>query len=175
MIRLFLLLALTFMLCPLSGQITYTRSFDDKLSYFNLEILEPEKDWMKVINRRNNDFMTYDIVFEASPETEIRIEIDEDNFLKSPKFEVHRLIASIASNEGDAIMEYTEYPWRKANHNFNADYAMYVDFEPKKSFSKHKNARALFLYKRNTGFVKYIILYNEELNPFFNKPIRFRK
>lgn len=173
--HLLLFISLTIFSFSLNGQIHFTKSFDNKLSHFNLEVLEPEGEWMKIINLRENDFMDYDIVFEATPETEIRIQIQEDNFIKSPKFEIHRLIASIATNEGDSIIEYTEYPWRRANKDYNADYAMYVDFVPKESFSKHKNARALFLYKRNVGFVKYIILYNEGLNPFFNKPIRFKR
>lgn len=151
----------------------FTKSFDKKLRKYQLEFYEPVESWLKPTPLIKDDFMKYDIVFHNPPSTEIRIAIDKDHRRLYPNVEITRILSHISSNSDDTFIELTQYPARMAKERYGADLVLYADFTPKYSFATHRNGRLLFLYKEGKALVKYIILYEDDLDPFFKLPIRF--
>ena len=153
--------------------LTFTRKFTKKLDKHGIEFYYPIERWLKLSDKRKDDFMTYDVVLHSPPDIEARIDIDKDHRRLYPNIEIASLLAHISTNDEDALIEYTKYPNRRAKEEYGADLVLYADFTPKESFSDYPNGRALILYKEGEALIKYIILYEQYLDPFFKLPLKF--
>lgn len=151
----------------------YTKKFTKLLDRHNLEFYLPVERWMKITNLKKDDYLEYDAVFHSPPNVEVRLLIDKDAHHLFPNIEIVKLIAHISTNEEDAMVEITEYPSGMSQERYGADFALYADFTPKASFTSYPYGRLLCLYKEGGSLVRYIILYDDQLDPFFSLPIRF--
>ena len=130
---------------------------------------------MKATPLLEDEYAQYDLVLHSPPDIELRIDFDADGYALFPNVEVPRILASLSSNEEDEFIEYTIYPRSYAYSNYGADIALFADFTPKAGMTHHKNARLLCLYKEGYALVKLIILYEDDLDPYFKMPMRFKK
>ena len=151
----------------------FTKKFSKKLDKHGIEFYSPVERWIKPVNKQKDSFLKYDMVLHSPPEIEVRIQIDKDHRRLIPTVEIVRLLSHISTNDEDAFIEYTKYPKSYAMSNYGADLAIYADFIPKLSFSTSPRGRVLILYREGEAMVKYIILYESELDPYFKFPLRF--
>jgi len=153
----------------------FTRSFDAKLEKYEIEFYHPTERWLKASPLIADDFLNYDLVLHSPPDIEIRIDIDEDHYRLFPNVEIQRSLASIATNDEREYIEITQYSKRYARNHYGADLALYADFTPKRSFGSLPNGRLLCLYKEGNALIKIIILYDQDLDPYFKMPMRFKE
>ncbi len=151
----------------------YTKKFTKLLERHNLEFYLPVERWMKLSTVQEDEYLRYDAVFHSPPNVEIRLIVDKDTDLLFPNVEIVKLISHITTNEEDTFVEITEYPSKMSQERYGADFVLYADFQPKQTFTQYPYGRLLCLYKEGGSLVKYIILYDDQLDPFFKLPIRF--
>ena len=154
---------------------TFTKSFTDQLEHLDIEFFYPTERWLKAAPLTEDDYAKYDLVLHSPPDIELRIDIDADGYAIFPNVEVPRILASLASNSEDEFIEYTIYPRSYARSNYNAEIALFADFTPKPGLTNYPNARLLCLYKEGYALIKMIILYEDELDPYFKMPMKFKK
>ncbi len=153
----------------------YTKKFTRLLERHHLEFYLPVERWMKLSTVQRDEYLRYDAVFHSPPNVEVRLIIDKDTDLLFPNIEIVKLISHITTNEEDTFIEITEYPSGMSEERYGADFVLYADFKPKESFTSYPYGRLLCLYKEGGSLVKYIMLYDGQLDPFFSLPIRFAK
>ncbi len=158
-----------------SGQsgLVFTKSFNQKLERYDIEFFLPVERWLKPAPYTRDDFMQYDLVLHSPPDIEIRIDIDSDHKKFVPTVEIQRTVAHLATNDENEYVEFTRYPASYAHNYFGADLVMYADFTPKESLTSFPNARMLCLYKESRALIKFIILYKDQLDPYFKIPLKF--
>ena len=154
--------------------IQFTHSFDLKLMIYDLEFFSPVERWLKITPLEEDDYLDYDLVLHSPPGIEMRIDIDSDHSRYVPTVEFQRALSSIATNDDDVLMEVTKHSTRYARNQFSADLAMTADFVPKRSFSNYPYGRLLSFYKEGRGMVKIVLLYEDSLDPYFNRPLKFK-
>ena len=177
-VKLILYIILIIISIPALGQeqLVYTKSFTKKIERVGLEFFRPVERWMKAAPTYKDDFMNYDLVLHSYPDLEARIKIDRDTRRKPviPNVEITRLIASMATNRQASEIKISKYQEAYAREQYGADLVLFADFEPKEGFSNFSKGRILCLYKKDRALVSYIILYNEDLEPYFETPLRFK-
>ncbi len=151
----------------------YTKKFSRLLERHNLEFYLPVERWMKLSPLQEDEYLRYDAVFHSPPNVEVRLIIDKDTDLLFPNVEIVKLISHITTNEEDTFIEITEYPSKMSKERYGADFVLYADFQPKQTLTSLPYGRLLCLYREGGSLVKYIILYDGQLDPFFKLPIRF--
>ena len=152
----------------------FTKSFNHKLEKYDIEFYLPVERWLKPAPYTKDEFMQYDLVLHSPPDIEIRIDIDRDRKKLVPTVEIQRAVSTLATNDENEYIEFTKYPTSYAKTYFGADLALYADFTPKESLTSLPNARMLCLYKESRALIKFIILYQDQLDPYFKIPLKFR-
>ena len=172
-----LLWAFLFILLPSSliGQddFVYSKKFTKTLERHNLEFYLPVERWMKISPIDQDEFLKYDAIFHSPPNVEARIVIKKDHNTMFANVEIVKMLAHISTNKDDAVIEITEYPTKRSEDQYGADFVLYADFIPKQSFSTMPRGRLLCLFKEGQSLVQYIILYEGSLDPYFKMPLRF--
>lgn len=154
-------------------EFVFTKQFSKKLKKHQIEFFYPVERWLKLSNKTKDEFMNYDLVLHSPPDIEMRLVIHRDHPRFYPNVEITRTLAHISTNDENAFIEYTQYPRRQAWERYGADLVLYADFEPKASFTHYPNGRVLVLYKEGEAMIKCIILYKNELDPYFKLPMKF--
>ena len=154
-------------------ELIFTRKFTKKLKRHQIEFFHPVERWLKLSDKTKDEFLTYDLILHSPPDVELRMIIDRDHSRLFPNVEIVRTMAHISSNADDALIEYTQYPKRQAWERYGADLVLYADFTPKRSYTTFPNGRVLVLYREGEALIKCIILYEQELDPYFKLPMRF--
>lgn len=152
----------------------FTKKFSKTIKKHNLEFYLPVERWLKVSPTVEDEYLSYDMVLHSPPNVEVRMIIDEDHPKLFPNIEIVKAMTHISTNEHDAIIEITEYPSKRSQELYGADFVLYADFTPKTSFSSYPNGRLLCLYKEGNALVKYILLYEGSLDPYFRMPLKFK-
>ena len=153
--------------------IRFTNSFDLKLLIHDIDFFDPVERWLKITPMEDDEYLKYDAVFHSPPSIEMRIDIDPDHRRFVPTVEIQRALSSIASNDENLTMEVTKFPRRYAKEKFQADLVVQADFIPKFSFSSFPFGRLIAVYKEGKALIKIIILYEDQLDPYFNRPLSF--
>jgi len=151
----------------------FTKRFSKTLEKHNLEFYLPVERWLKLSTVKTDDYLKYDAVLHSPPNVEVRIIIDQDDKHLFPNVDIVKTLSHISTNDDDALVEVTEYPRQRSQDQYGADFVLYADFRPKESFSTYPNGRLLCLYKEGEALVKYIILYEGAIDPYFKMPLRF--
>ena len=175
------ILKILLFLCPLimchqigaQDDFIFTKKFTKKIAKHNLEFYLPVERWLKVSPIVQDEYLKYDMVLHSPPNVEVRLIIDEDHSKLYPNIEIVKTMAHISSNDDDAIIEITEYPSQRSKDLYGADFVLYADFNPKESFSTYRNGRLMCLYKEGNALIKYILLYDGKLDPYFKMPLKF--
>ena len=164
-----------FFTSTLSGQddFIYSKKFTKTLERHNLEFYLPVERWMKISPIDEDEFLKYDAIFHNPPNVEARVVIKKDHNMMFANVEIVKMLAHISTNEDDAVIEITEYPSKRSQDQYGADFVLYADFIPKQSFTTMPRGRLLCLYKEGQSLVQYIILYEGSLDPYFKMPLRF--
>jgi hypothetical protein len=157
------------------GQMILTKQFTSTLEKHELIWYTPVERWLKLTPMTSDQYLQYDVVVHSPPNVEARIIIKEDGPKLYPNIEIVKMLAHISTNEEDTLIEVTEYPRRRSEDMYGADFVLYADFIPKSSFSNYPNGRLLCLYKEGQALVQYILLYEGALETYFKMPIRFIK
>ena len=171
-----LVASLTILFSPsLIGQddFIYSKKFTNTLERHNLEFYLPVERWMKMSPIDQDEFLKYDAIFHSPPNVEARIVIKKDHNTMFANVEIVKMLAHISTNDDDAVIEITEYPSKRSQDQYGADFVLYADFVPKQSFSTMPRGRLLCLFKEGHSLVQYIILYEGSLDPYFKMPLRF--
>lgn len=165
------------MLCTTSilsqDDFIYSKKFTKTLERHNLEFYLPVERWMKISPIDEDEFLKYDAIFHSPPNVEARVVIKKDHNTMFANVEIVKMLAHISTNEDDAVIEITEYPSKRSQDQYGADFVLYADFIPKQSFSTMPRGRLLCLFKEGQSLVQYIILYEGALDPYFKMPLRF--
>ena len=164
-------------LCAQSN-LTFTKSFTRKLEKANLEFYHSIERWLKVAPDKKDRHIKHDIVLHSPPDIEVRIKIwnsKKKREAQHPHVLTSTTLASIATNDDHAWISMKPLPYQEANELYGADRALIAEFTPKSNYSNHSKGRMLSIYNEDSEIlVSYIILYDSELDPFFELPIRFR-
>ena len=155
-------------------------SFQEKIEKMGVEIYFPIENRIKQKRIPEDDYLEYDLVLKSRNKFEIRYflypEGDHAYGTVHPHVEMTRTIASIATNDEDENIRITSLATREAQRRFGADWGIYADFVPKKSFSSFEIGRIVYLYKEGRGHLNCIILYKKDnLDAFMGLPVRFKE
>ena len=173
---LIILVSVFYPLNSLFGQdsFVFTKKFNKKLKRHNIEFFYPVERWLKTSSLERDQFMKYDLVLDSPPDIQVRIDIDRDKRTLFPNVMIQTTLSNISTNDENAFIEITQYPNRYALETYGADLALYADFTPKSGFTSFRNGRMLCLYKEGNALIKFIILYDDKLDPYFKLPLRFK-
>lgn len=157
------------------AQMVYTKAFTKKLERSGVEFYHPVERWLKASSVMKDDYMSYDLVLHSFPDLEARIVIDRERRSKPifPNVEITRILANISTNDQESQIKISKYPDDEAKGIYGADLVVYADFIPKTSYSTFSKGRILCQYKEGVALLSYIILYEDELDPYFEMPMRF--
>jgi len=153
--------------------------FSEKVNRLDLEFFTPVERQMKTKKLLKDDFFEYDLVLRSKNQLDIRYILqpfdNQNNRVLYPHIELTRMIASIATNDEEEDILVNGFSGCKAKNDYGADWGLYADFVPKRSFSEFPKARIVSLYKEEKGLVHCIILYRtEDLEGFLGLPVRFK-
>lgn len=164
---------------PLIGQqdqMIYTQSFTNKLNHLQIDFFQPVERWMHISQMKQDEFMEYDAVFHDEHGLEVRIQFIEETkkYGQHPHIELARLVADISSNSQEHNILISQMTPEWVSQTYQADWGLFVDFVPKRSFSNYPNGRILCLYKEGRAIINYIVLYgDQELDQYFAMPLAF--
>jgi len=155
----------------------YTNALTKKLNFHQIDFFQPVERWLHITNITADEFMDYDAVLRDEQGLEIRLNIQEADKMYSqhPHVELIRMIANISTNNEEAEILISQLNAEWVIEKYQADWGLYADFTPKRSFSTYPKGRILCLYKEGRALVNYIVLHDEEeLDPFFEFPLSFQ-
>lgn len=154
---------------------TFSRGFTKKLQRAEIEFYMPADQWLKLTQRKKDEFLKYDAVLESPGAYEMRVIMKAESRSRPihPHVEMIAMINSISTNEEDANIRIAQFPQEHVKYQYGADWGIYSDFIPKMSFSTYAKGRVLCLYKEGMALATCIILYDEKLDPYHLMPLRF--
>lgn len=168
-----------FLLCTRATSqenILFTKKFEKLVNRYELEFYHPVEKWLKPSPFVLDDFLAYDLVLHSNDKFEVRIIVqgaDKHNIIH-PHINIVSIISSISSNDDLDLIKVSKMSEDYSKLEYHADDVLFADFVPKESFSHYKKGRLLCLHRADLALVFYLILYENELDPFFNLPIRFK-
>jgi hypothetical protein len=153
--------------------------FTEKVERLELEFFTPVERRIKTKKLLKDDFLEYDLVLRSRNQLEIRYILqpfdNQQNTVLHPHVELTRMVASVASNDEEEEILINAFSGSEAKREYGADWGLFADFVPKRSFSGFPKARIMSLYKEEKGLVNCIILYKtEDLEGFLGLPLRFK-
>ena len=153
--------------------------FLNKAERLGVEFFIPIEREVKTKKLLKDDFEKYDLVLKSGNQLELRYilqPIDIQGFnLIPPHVELTRIMASLATNDEEEHILVRSFTPHEAQIYYGADWGLYADFIPKKTFSRFPKARIVSLYKEDKGLIMCIILYrSEDLEGFLGLPIKFK-
>lgn len=157
-------------------ELLFTQSFTNKVRHNNIDFYQPVERWFHVTNIRSDEYMDYDLVLRDNQNIEVRVRIIEESkiFSKHPHIEVIRMLATMATNDPATDIKVSLMNPEWVTEQYGADWGMFADFVPKKEFDRHPKGRVLCLYKEGRALVNYIVLYEDDLDPYFEMPLAFK-
>ena len=157
--------------------IIYTQAFTHKLEKCGLEFYQPTENWLRPTPLIEDEYLEYDLVLAGDDGYEMRIIINEDSKKVSqhPPVHLNRIISNAATNSETALIGIRPFNDHLAKEHFNAEWGVIADFTPKELFSSgYAKARIVCFFKSGRALVTYIILYNEEVDRYFDNAMAFR-
>ena len=165
---------------PAIGQMdkSFPLDFKRKADLMGIEFFYPIERKIKSKKIVSDDFMEYDLVLRSRNDFEIRYSlVTAANAEKAnihPHVELTRTLASIATNDEEENIRVNPMSHRESLEKYGADWGIFADFVPKKSFSNFRIGRIVSLYKEGSGYLNCIILYKKDnLGSFVGTPVRF--
>lgn len=157
-------------------ELIYTKSFTQKVAYHSIDFYQPVEQWFHVTNKYSDNYMDYDLVLNDRKNIEVRVRIIESSkvFAKHPHIEVMRMIATMATNDENTSIKISQMNPEWVAEQYGADWGLFADFVPKRDFDTHSKGRVLCIYKEGRALVNYIVLYEDELDPYFEMPLAFK-
>ena len=154
---------------------TFSKGFTKKLQRAGIEFYTPADQWLKLTSQKKDRFLKYDAVLESPGAFEMRVLIKNESRNRPihPHVEMIAMINSISTNNEDANIRIAQFPEEHVRFQYHADWGIYSDFVPKTSFSTYTKGRVLSLYKEGQALATCIILYDDELDPYHQMPLRF--
>ena len=171
---------IAFLICfSLSAQKPLLSSnFQEKLDELGLEFYFPLEQKIKVKEEISDEFLNYDLILKSKNHFEIRYLLDPiteaENGIIHPRVRLSSLVATMATNNQEEYILISEMGEMEARESFGAEWGVYADFIPKKSFSHLPFGRVVSLFHANKGLVNCVILHrSENLDGFLGMPLRF--
>ncbi len=147
------------------AQIVYTRAFTQRLVEAGLEYDLPAEQWLHVIMPPDDSLMHYDLVLQNDRnDFELRFHIhsaSDADLVVPASVALTRLVATIASNDENALIRIEIPPEDLLKTAFNADRGAIALFSPKKIFSEKQYGALISLYSVGRQSVDIVILYND--------------
>ena len=154
-----------------TGQITYTRSFTDRLQEAHLEYYKPVETWHHVSPKRKDRYMQYDLVLvNEENDLELRYMIKpyaDDAVDQYPHVETMRLIQHVATNDEEADIRVLMPDSETLARRFNAEWGLCQYFTPKRTYSEKPFGALITLYAKGKAMIQVVILYQDaSYDPF---------
>jgi len=142
--------------------VVYTRDFAKKLERSQADFIRPVEGFYKIKMLGQDEHMKYDLVLRSEDKNfEMRFVLDPDYALALPQMQCFNLLNSIATNDEHFDIKLLLYPEEQAKSDYNAEWAAYADFIPKKSYTDFHYGRLVTIYREGGGLIHQVLLFNE--------------
>ena len=146
------------------GQIQYSHHFTKKLEACGVEFIRPLEGYYKVKMKRRDRFINYDLVlYSEDYNFEMRFWLDPDYRHDVPHITAFSLVNSLAINEPHFDIHMNLFREEDAKAYFNANWAAYSDFIPKRSLSDKHFGRLVCIYHQDKGMIYNLMLFNDHV------------
>ncbi len=145
-----------------SKKVVYTRDFAQKLEKAQADFIRPVEGFYKIKVLDRDEFMKYDLVLRSQDKAfEMRFAIHPNDRLATPQIQCFNLLNSIATNDAHFDIKLSLYSEEQARSDYNAEWAAYADFVPKKSYSDYHYGRLVTIYREGSGLIHQVLLFNQ--------------
>jgi hypothetical protein len=146
---------------PAATQILYSRHFARKVEKCQASFIRPVENWYKIKMLDQDPYMRYDLVLASEDKAfEMRFFLDHKYDRQIPHIDFFSLASSLAINEDHFDIHMHIFPTDMAHRSFQADWAGYADFVPKRSLTEKAYARLVSIYREGTGLMHTLLLFN---------------
>ncbi len=143
------------------AQIYYSHHFTKKLEQSGMTFIKPVEGFYKIKMKQKDRLMKYDLVLHSTEhEFEMRFYIDRHLKHQVPQVSTFAMASSLAINDEHFDIHMHLFPTERARTDFNADWAAYVDFVPKRSLTDKHFGRLLCIYRPDRAIAYHLMLYN---------------
>ncbi len=147
---------------PLASQIHYSNHFTREISRCQAEFIEPVEGLYKVKMMKRDEDLNYDLVlFSEEYDFEMRFVLEPKYHRTTPHVDFFTLTTSLALNHERPDIHMNLFEPEEAHTRFNAQWAAYADFIPKRSLTEKSYARLLSIYRQDCGLIHTLLLFNE--------------
>ena len=154
------LMAMAIML-QAQDQIYYSNHFTKKLRSMGATLIKPVEGFYKVKLLKRDQFLRYDLVLHSEEkEFEMRFCLDNKYEAGVPHVSAFATATSLASNDPHFEISINIFPPENAKSYFNASWAAYLDFIPKRSLSERHYGRLVCMYDERRGMMYNLMLFN---------------
>ncbi|MCF8247027.1 MAG: hypothetical protein K9J37_18870 [Saprospiraceae bacterium] len=168
--------------CLLSQKSEQHVAFEHLLESAGLEFFEPLDAGYRTIQPQENDYLNCQYAINSNREhLEIRYYVqpwnEADANTTAPHVSTFRVLTSVATNAGEAVISAIQPTKETLLRDFNADWGMTYFFTPKPAFSDKPACKLLALSREGQGTVFVFFLFNDPGNEALNQrevAVRFK-
>lgn len=149
------------------AQLEYSPQFTQLLEATQLILSQPLENQYKNKKVQKNDLFDYHYAIKKKKgDLEIRYAIEPwitqpEKVSSVPHITTMNLVATLASNEEDAVISYHILSDIDLKEHYNADWGLVAYFRPKLNFSDKQHCKMLCLFSEGKGIVNVFYLFDE--------------